>query len=85
MDVEPAFTDFGEGCLDDLLKAANPALLTGIKLDLGDARGLNLFELLHSEGLAFHGDIVDAIILQELVAFGANVNHGPDNFFLDEE
>lgn len=36
VDVEPSLADLGEAGLDDLLKAADPALLAGVEADLGD-------------------------------------------------
>jgi len=37
VDVEPALADLGEGGLDDLLELADPPLLAGVELDLGNA------------------------------------------------
>ena len=63
MDVEPALTYLSEGALDNSLKLADPTLLSGVELDLSDAGGLDLFEFLNSEGLAFDRNVVDTVVL----------------------
>jgi len=54
MDVKPSFTNLSEGVFNDFFKAANPTLLTGIKLNLSNARALNLLEFFYSEGFSFN-------------------------------
>jgi|LauGreDrversion4_2_1035121.scaffolds.fasta_scaffold16252_7 hypothetical protein len=85
MNVEPSLSYTGEGVLNDFLKSSNPALLTGVKLDLSNARGLYLLEFFDTEGLTLHGNIEDTVVMEELIAFSSDVHHGLDNFFLNEE
>jgi len=48
VDVEPALADTVEGSSDDLLQTRNPSLLSSVEPDVGDARGLDLFEFFDS-------------------------------------
>jgi len=48
VDVEPALADIVEGIPDDLLQTADPSLLSSVEPDVGDARGLDLFEFFDS-------------------------------------
>jgi hypothetical protein len=67
MNVEPSLSYTGEGVLNDFLKSSNPALLTGVKLDLSNARGLYLLEFFDTEGLTLHGNIKDTVVMEELI------------------
>lgn len=60
-------------------------MLTGVVFNSGDARGLDLFEFLNTEGLTLNRHLVDAVILQQLVALGADIDHSLDDLFFDEE
>jgi hypothetical protein len=84
MDVKPSFTNLSEGVFNDFFKAANPTLLTSIELYLSDAGTLNLFELFNSKSLSLNGNIINAVILQQLVAFSSNINHSLNNFLLNK-
>ena len=84
MNIKPSFTNLSEGVFNDFFKAANPTLLTSVEFDLSDAGTLNLFELFHSKSLSFNGNIVNAVILQQLVAFSSNINHSLYNFLLNK-
>lgn len=53
MNVEPSLSYLSERVLNNFFKSAYPTLLTSVEFNLGDARGLNLFEFFNSEGLAF--------------------------------
>jgi hypothetical protein len=84
MDIKPTFTNLSEGIFNDFFKAADPTLLTSVEFDLSNAGTLNLFELFNSKSLSLNGNIVNAVILQQLVALSSNINHSLNNFLLNK-
>jgi hypothetical protein len=84
VNIKPTFTNLSEGVFNDFFKAAYPTLLTCVEFDLSNAGPLNLFELFNSKSLSLHGNIVNAVILQQLVAFSSNINHSLNNFLLNK-
>ena len=85
MDVEPSLANFCKGGFNNLFEAANPTLLSGVEFNLCDARTLNLFKFFHAKSLSFTGNIVNAVILEQLVALCSYIDHGLNNLFLDEK
>ena len=85
MNIKPSFSDLSKRPFDDLFESADPSLLPRVELDLCYARCLYLFELLNPESLPLNRHIEYAVVLQKLIALGANVDHSLYHFFLDEQ
>lgn len=84
MDIKPTFTNLSEGIFNDFFKAANPTLLTSVEFDLSNAGTLNLLEFFNSKSLSLNGNIINAVILQQLIALSSNINHSLNNFLLNK-
>mmetsp|Transcript_20736 Transcript_20736/g.31905 ORF Transcript_20736/g.31905 Transcript_20736/m.31905 type:complete len:257 (+) Transcript_20736:3322-4092(+) len=82
VDVEPTLANVIERSLDDFGQAAHPSLLTRVVADLGDAGGLDLLEFVDTHSLGVL-DVEDTVLLEQDIAFSADLYHGADGFFLD--
>ena len=84
IDIEPAFANVFERSLDNLLKSADPSLLTSVEFHCGNARILLLLEFFQAiELLELH--IEDMVLFEDGIAFLSDLNHSTDDLILDEE
>ena len=85
MNVEPTLSNLSKRGSDDSLETSNPTLFSGVELDLSNARSLDLLKFLDTQCLSLNRHVVDVVVLEKLVAFGSDVHHSLDYFFLNEK
>jgi hypothetical protein len=85
MNIKPALSNLSERSFNNFFKTADPTLFSCIELDLSDTWCLDLFEFFHTKCLSLDWNVIDAVILEKLVAFSSYVNHCLDNLFFDKE